>query len=65
LPKEQRDALEHADELFGFMNQSHISAKNIAPGTAVALLLQKRETALTQGSLRPSRNDFTGDRLRG
>ncbi len=30
MPKEQRDALEHADELFGFMNQSHISAKNIA-----------------------------------
>lgn len=30
MPKEERDALEQADEIFGFMNQSHISEKNVA-----------------------------------
>ena len=30
MPREERDAIEHADEIFGFMNQSHISEKNIA-----------------------------------
>ncbi len=30
MPKEAREAVEHKDEIFGFMKQSHISAKNRA-----------------------------------
>lgn len=30
MSKEERDAIEHADEIFGFMSQSHISEKNVA-----------------------------------
>lgn len=30
MPKEERDAIEHADEIFRFINQSHISKKNVA-----------------------------------
>jgi hypothetical protein len=29
MPKEEREAIESEDEIFGFMNQSHISDKNI------------------------------------
>ena len=30
MPKNERDAIEQADEISGFMNQSHISEKNVA-----------------------------------
>ncbi|MEI7457681.1 MAG: hypothetical protein WCK93_13260 [Nitrosomonadales bacterium] len=30
MPKGERDAIEQADEISGFMNQSHISDKNVA-----------------------------------
>ena len=30
MPREEREAIEHTDEIFGFMNQSHISEKNVA-----------------------------------
>jgi len=30
MPKEQREAIEQEDEIFGFLTQSHISAKNIS-----------------------------------
>lgn len=30
MPKEERDAIEQLDEIFRFMNQSHISEKNVA-----------------------------------
>ncbi len=30
MPKIERDAIEQADEIFGFMNQSRISEKNVA-----------------------------------
>lgn len=30
LPKEVRQAIEQKDEIFGYMNQSHISEKNVA-----------------------------------
>lgn len=29
-PKEERDAVKHQDEIFGFLNQSNISTRNIA-----------------------------------
>ena len=29
MPREKRDRIEHLDELWGFLDQSHISAKNI------------------------------------
>src|SRR6202011_5542649 len=29
LPREQRDRIERLDELYGFLNQSHISSNNI------------------------------------
>ena len=29
MPQIERDAIEHTDEIFGFMNQSHISKKNL------------------------------------
>ncbi len=29
MPKEEREAIEHKDEIFGFMLQSHISKKNL------------------------------------
>jgi hypothetical protein len=29
LPKDDREAVEHEDELFGYMKQSHISDKNM------------------------------------
>jgi hypothetical protein len=29
MPKEERDAIEWEEEIFGFLNQSHISGKNI------------------------------------
>jgi len=30
MSRDERDAIEHADEIFGFMNQSRISEKNLA-----------------------------------
>lgn len=30
LPKEERDAIEQSDEIFRFLEQSHISARNVA-----------------------------------
>lgn len=30
MPKEERDAMEQEEEIFGFLKQSHISEKNIA-----------------------------------
>ena len=30
MPKEKREAIEREDEIFGYLQQSHISAKNIA-----------------------------------
>jgi hypothetical protein len=30
LPKEEREAIEQQDEIFGFLGQSNISAKNMA-----------------------------------
>ena len=30
MPKDEREATEQTDEIFGFMNQSHISEKNVA-----------------------------------
>jgi hypothetical protein len=30
MPGEQREAIEQADEIFGFMRQSHISGRNVA-----------------------------------
>ena len=30
MPKEERDAIEQSDEVFGFLVQSHISKKNLA-----------------------------------
>jgi hypothetical protein len=30
MPKEEREAIEQADEIFGFLTQSHISKKNLA-----------------------------------
>ncbi len=30
LPKEQRNAIEQEEEIFGFLKQSHISDKNVA-----------------------------------
>ena len=29
MPKEKRDAIEHEEEIFGYLKQSHISEKNI------------------------------------
>jgi hypothetical protein len=30
MPKEEREAIEQKDEIFGFLRQSHISEKNLA-----------------------------------
>jgi hypothetical protein len=30
MPKEERDASEQSEEIFGYLSQSHISARNIA-----------------------------------
>ena len=30
LPKEERDATEHEDEIYGYLNQSRISEKNMS-----------------------------------
>ena len=30
MPKEERDAIEQEEEIFGFLKQSHISEKNVA-----------------------------------
>ena len=30
MPKDAREAIEHEDEIFNFLNQSHISDKNVA-----------------------------------
>jgi len=46
LPKEERDAAEYEDEIHGFLNQSHISEKNMmrlrnlseSPNARVAML---------------------------
>ncbi|MCF6158979.1 MAG: hypothetical protein E3K32_10515 [wastewater metagenome] len=36
MPKEEREAIEQEDEIFGFLTQSHISAKNISRLEALA-----------------------------
>ncbi len=30
MPKNEREAIEHEDEIFGFLKQSHISNKNVS-----------------------------------
>jgi hypothetical protein len=30
LPKEKREEIEHEDDIFGYLNQSHISEKNVS-----------------------------------
>ena len=30
MPKEERESIEQSEEIFGFLNQSHISDRNIA-----------------------------------
>lgn len=36
MPKDKREASEQEEEIFGYMNQSHISAKNIGRLTTLA-----------------------------
>jgi hypothetical protein len=36
MPTEERKAIDHADEIFGYMGQSHISSKNVARLRALA-----------------------------
>lgn len=46
MPKEEREAIEHEDEIFGYMRQSRISEKNVSrlehlaesPNTTIAEL---------------------------
>ena len=58
LPKEERDAAEHEDEIYGYLNQSHISKKNMSrlvkladsPNTEIAGLAR---LALEIGQIKP------------
>jgi len=42
MPKEKREAIEREDEIFGYLQQSHISAKNIARLRKLVLLDSQR-----------------------
>lgn len=45
-PKEERDAIKQSEEIFGFMEQSHISARNVSRLKVLAASSNQRTTEL-------------------